>query len=86
ILADELSREEQSLTEVRDSISQEQQNPALVAAVRTAQTATDPTPSQMVEMRNSIEKASGRIRGLQATAAEHEKNIEALRKELGALK
>jgi hypothetical protein len=40
----------------------------------------------MAEMRNSIEKASGRIRGLQATAAEHEKNIEALRKELGALK
>jgi hypothetical protein len=86
ILEDELSREEQSLTEIRDSISQEQQNPALVAAVRTAQTAADPTPSQMVEMRNSIEKASGRIRGLQATAAEHEKNIEALRKELGALK
>jgi hypothetical protein len=86
ILEDELSREEQSLTEARDSISQEQQNPALVAAVRTAQTATDPTPSQMAEMRNSIEKASGRIRGLQATAAEHEKNIEALRKELGALK
>jgi hypothetical protein len=86
ILEDELSREEQSLGETRDSIAQEQQNPALVAAVRTAQTATDPTPSQMVEMRNSIEKASGRIRGLQATAAEHEKNIEALRKELGALK
>ena len=86
ILEDELSREEQSLTETRDSIAQEQQNPALVAAVRTAQAATDPTPSQMVEMRNSIEKASGRIRGLQATAAEHEKNIEALRKELGALK
>ena len=86
ILEDELAKEEQSLNEARDSISQEQQNPALVAAVRTAQAAAEPTPSQMVEMRNSIEKASGRIRGLQATAAEHEKNIEALRKELGALK
>jgi len=86
ILEDELSREEQSLSETRDSLAQEQQNPALVAAVRSAQQATDPTPSQMAEMRNSIEKASGRIRGLQATAAEHEKNIEALRKELGALK
>jgi hypothetical protein len=86
ILEGELSQEEQSLSEARDSITHEQQNPALVAAVRTAQQVTEPTPSQMAEMRNSIEKASGRIRGLQATAAEHEKNIEALRKELGALK
>jgi hypothetical protein len=86
ILEDELQREEESMSEVRDSLTQEQQNPVLVAAVRAAQQATDPTPSQMVEMRNSIDKASGRIRGLQATVAEHEKNIEALKKELGALK
>jgi hypothetical protein len=86
ILEEELTREEESLTNVRTSITQEQQNPMLVAAVRTAQQAADPTPSQMVEMRNSIDKASGRIRGLQATVAEHEKNIEALKKELGALK
>ncbi len=86
ILEDELTREEQSLSETKDSLATEQQNPQLVAAVRTAQQATDPSPSQMAEMRNSIEKASGRIRGLQATAAEHEKNIEALKKEIGALK
>ncbi|HUL95467.1 MAG TPA: DUF4124 domain-containing protein [Usitatibacter sp.] len=86
ILEDELQREEQSLTEVRDSLSQEQQNPMLVAAVRAAQQANEPTAQQALEMRNNIEKASSRIRGLQATAAEHEKNIEALKKELGALK
>jgi uncharacterized protein DUF4124 len=86
ILEEELQREEQSLTEVRGSITQEQQNPILIAAVRAAQQTADPTPSQLVEMRNSIDKASGRIRGLQATVAEHEKNIEALKKELGALK
>ncbi len=86
ILEEELQREEQSLNEVRASLSQEQQNPVLIAAVRTAQQASEPTPSQMVEMRDNIEKASGRIRGLQATVAEHEKNIEALKKELGALK
>jgi hypothetical protein len=86
ILEDELQREEQSMSEVHSSLAQEQQNPVLIAAVRAAQQATDPTPSQMVEMRNSIDKASGRIRGLQATVAEHEKNIEALKKELGALK
>jgi hypothetical protein len=86
ILEEELQREEQSLGEARNAMSQEQQNPMLVAAVRAAQQAADPTPSQMVEMRNSIDKASGRIRGLQATVAEHEKNIEALKKELGALK
>ena len=40
----------------------------------------------MVEFRKNIDKASSRIRGLQATVAEHEKNIEALKKELGALK
>jgi len=86
ILEDELQREEESLTGVRESITQEQQNPMLVAAVRAAQQAADPSPTQMVEMRNNIDKASGRIRGLQATVAEHEKNIEALKKELGALK
>ena len=86
ILEEELQREEESLTGVRASVSQEQQNPMLVAAVRAAQQAGEPSPSQMVEMRNSIDKASGRIRGLQATVAEHEKNIEALKKELGALK
>ena len=86
ILADELRQEEDSLEKARVSLSREQQNPQLVAAVRAAQAAADPTPAQMVEFRNNIEKASGRIRGLQATVAEHEKNIEALKKELGALK
>jgi hypothetical protein len=86
ILEEELTREEQSLDSARAAITQEQQNPTLVAAVRAMQQATEPSASQMLEMRNNIEKASGRIRGLQATLAEHEKNIEALRKELGALK
>jgi hypothetical protein len=86
ILEDELQKEEQSFEEARNAVTQEQQNPTLVAAVRVAQQTTDPTASQLVEFRNSIERASGRIRGLQATAAEHEKNIEALKKELGALK
>jgi hypothetical protein len=86
ILEEELSREEQSLNDVRNSVATEQMNPQLVAAVRAAQQATDPSASQLVEFRNNIEKASGRIRGLQATAAEHEKNIEALKKEIGALK
>jgi hypothetical protein len=86
ILAEELKQEEDSLTAARDSLMQEQQNPMLIAAVRVAQQASDPTPSQMMEMRANIDKASGRIRGLQATVAEHEKNIEALKKELGALK
>ena len=86
ILAEELTREEESLTGARNSLAQEQQNPTLVAAVRAAQQAEQPSAAQLVEMRNNIEKASGRIRGLQATVSEHEKNIEALKKELGALK
>ena len=86
ILEDELSREEQALEETRTNILSEQQNPQLVAAVRAMQQASEPSAAQMVEMRSNIEKASGRIRGLQATGAEHEKNIEALKKELGALK
>jgi hypothetical protein len=86
ILEQELAREEESLGAARNSLSTEQQNPVLIAAVRVAQQASDPTPSQMAEFRSNIDKASGRIRGLQATVAEHEKNIEALKKELGALK
>ena len=86
ILEKELAREEESLASARAAVAQEQQNPALIAAVRVMQQAQEPTASQLVEYRNNIDKASGRIRGLQATVAEHEKNIEALRKELGAMK
>ncbi|MEO7742269.1 MAG: DUF4124 domain-containing protein [Usitatibacter sp.] len=86
ILEQELAQEEQSLTGARNSLLQEQQNPVLIAAVRVAQQATEPSPSQLAEFRGNIDKASGRIRGLQATVAEHEKNIEALKKELGAVK
>ncbi|HET9653217.1 MAG TPA: DUF4124 domain-containing protein [Usitatibacter sp.] len=86
ILERELAEEEQSLSTARNALTQEQQNPTLIAAVRTAQQTSDPTPAQMMEMRAALDKASGRIRGLQATVAEHEKNVEALKKELGALK
>ena len=86
ILEDELQKEEGSLGDAQGSLAQEERNPTLVAAVRAAQQAVDPSPSQLVEFRQKIDKASGRIRGLQATVAEHEKNIEALKKELGALK
>lgn len=86
ILAEELDQEERALSEVRKLLQDEQQNPTLIAAVRIAQQAVEPNPAQQAEFRRNIEKASGRIRGLQATAAEHEKNIEALKKELGALK
>jgi hypothetical protein len=86
ILEQELAAEEVSLGKARDALSVEQQNPTLIAAVRMAQQAVEPTAAQLVEMRNSVEKASSRIRGLQATVVEHEKNVEALKKELGALK
>ena len=86
ILEQELADEEKSLASAREALSQEQQNPTLIAAVRVAQQASEPTPSQLAEMRASIDKASGKIRGLQSTVAEHEKNVEALKKELGALK
>ena len=86
ILEDELAQEEKSLVQARKALLDERQNPTLIAAVRVAQQATDPTPAQQAEMRAAIDKASGRIRGLQATVAEHEKNIEALKKELGSLK
>ncbi|HQZ45518.1 MAG TPA: DUF4124 domain-containing protein [Usitatibacteraceae bacterium] len=86
ILEAELSQEEKSLAALRKTLLEERQNPTLIAAVRVAQQAADPTPAQQAQMRANIERASGRIRGLQATVAEHEKNIEALQKELGALK
>ena len=86
ILEDELAQEEKTLVEARKSLLQEQQNPTLIAAVRVAQQATEPTPAEQAQMRANIDRASGRIRGLQATVVEHEKNIEALKKELGVLK
>src|SRR5436190_12948808 len=86
ILESELEREEQTLVDARKVLLGEQQNPQLIAAVRSAQQASEPSAAELLEFRKNIEKASGRIRGLQATVAEHEKNIEALRKEIGALK
>ena len=85
ILENELAQEEKSLAQARKNLLEERQNPTLIAAVRVAQQATDPTPAQQAEMRSNIDRASGRIRGLQSIVAEHEKNIEALKKELGAL-
>ena len=86
ILESELEREQQSLDEARKTLAEEQQNPTLIAAVRVAQQATEPTPAEAAEFRKNIDKASGRIRGLQATVAEHEKNVDAIKKEIGALK
>ena len=86
ILEDELKQEESSLGTVRTSLLQEQQNPELVAAVRALQQAQEATPAQLLALRENLDRASGKIRGLQSTASEHEKNIEALKKELGALK
>jgi hypothetical protein len=86
ILEEELQKEQQALEESRTSLAREQRNPELLEAVRVAQNAVDPTPAQQQQFRENIDKASGRIRGLQATVAEHEKNVEALQKELGALK
>ena len=86
ILEGELAQEEKSLAQARKVLMEERQNPMLIAAVRVAQQAVEPTPAQQAEMRANIDRASGRIRGLQATVAEHEKNIEALKNELGALK
>ena len=86
ILDQELQQEERLFADARQALMNEQQNPILIAAVRVAQQATDPTPTQQAEIRRNIDKASGRIRGLQATVAEHENNVEALKKELGALK
>jgi hypothetical protein len=86
ILEQELATEEQSLAQVRAAMREEQTKPELVAAVRALQQAGDATPSQVLQMRGDLDKASGRIRGLQSTAADHEQNIEALKKELAALK
>jgi hypothetical protein len=86
ILEDELTKEQQALDDSRASLAKEQQNPELLAAVHMAQNAVDPTPEQQQQFRENVDKASGRIRGLQATVAEHEKNVEAIQKELGALK
>jgi len=86
ILAEELAQEESSLETVRGSLLKEQQNPELVAAVRALQQAQEASPAQMVAYRENLDRASGRIRGLQSTAAEHQKNIDALKKELGAIK
>lgn len=86
ILEQELASEQKSLDHVRGSITQEQQNPQLVAAVRAAQQAPDLASTQGLQLREQLNKASGRIRGLQSTASEHEQNIEALKKELAALK
>ena len=86
ILEDELRQEESSLGTVRSSLLQEQQNPELATAVRALQQAQDASPAQLLALRENLDRASGKIRGLQSTASEHEKNIEALKKELGALK
>ena len=86
ILEQELSVEQQSLERVRASMVEEQQNPQLVGAVRALQQAADAPPSQLAQLRADLDRVSGRIRGLQASASEHEQNIDALKKEIAALR
>ena len=86
ILEEELRQEEKLLAEVRGQLREEQQNPTLVQAVRLAQETTQPTPAQQLEMRRSVEKASTKIRTLQQSAGQHEKNLDAIRKEISALR
>ena len=86
ILEEELRQEEKLLAEVRGQLREEQQNPTLVQAVRLAQETAQPTPTQQLEMRRSVEKASTKIRTLQQSAGQHEKNLDAIRKEISALR
>jgi hypothetical protein len=86
ILEEELRQEEKLLAEVRGQLSQEQQNPTLIQAVRLAQETAQPTPAQQLELRQSVDKASSKIRTLQQSAGQHEKNLVAIRKELSSLK
>ena len=67
ILEEELVQEEQSLTGARTSLQAEQQNPQLVAAVRMAQQATDPTAAHHV----SSATASGQGIGTHPRPASH---------------
>ena len=82
-LQEDLVREEKVLAAARAALLREQQNPALVAAVRAAQEASDPTATQLAQLRDNVDRASGRIRGLQANVADHEKSVESLKQELG---
>jgi hypothetical protein len=86
ILEEELRQEEKLLAEVRGQLLEEQQNPTLIQAVRLAQETAQPTPTQQLEMRRSVEKASTKIRTLQQSAGQHEKNLDAIRKEISALR
>ncbi len=85
-LEEDLTAQRHALEHARTALAEERRNPELVAAVRAAQQASNPSPAQLARFRDDIDKASGRIRGLQATVAEHEKNVEALEKALGASK
>src|SRR5258708_23769461 len=58
ILEEELQREEDTLTGVRNSLSQEQQNPTLVAAVRARPQGADPAPSRLLEFPPHISQPS----------------------------
>jgi len=86
ILEEELRQEEKLLAEVRGELGKEQQNPTLIQAVRLAQETAQPTPAQQLELRRSIDKASSKIRTLQQSAGQHEKNLDAIRKELSAIR
>jgi hypothetical protein len=86
ILEEEMRQEVKLLDEVRGQLTQEQHNPALVNAVRLAQETTQPSAAQQLEMRRSVDVASTRIRTLQQNVGQHEKNLDAIRKELSALR
>jgi Domain of unknown function (DUF4124) len=84
ILEDEMRNEEKLLVEAKSAFQEEDGNRTVIHMMRAA--AEKQSPAASVDARRAYDQREEKLKTMQDTIATHEKNVEAIRKELAALK
>jgi hypothetical protein len=84
ILEDEMRNEEKVLADAKSAFQEEDSNRTVIHMMRAA--ADKQSPAASVDARRAYDQREEKLKAMQDSIATHEKNVEAIRKELGALK
>ena len=84
ILEDEARNEEKLLTDAKGALKEQENDRSVIMMMRAA--AEKQTPAASVEARRAYDQREEKLKSMQDSIGNHEKNVEAIRKELTALK
>jgi hypothetical protein len=84
ILEDEIRSEEKLLADAKSAYQEEEGNRTVIHMMRAA--AEKQSPAASVDARRAYDQREEKLKDMQESIATHQKNVEAIRKELAALK